>query len=137
MSESSKPGASKPVASKAEEKVLNRRKFLGAGAAVGVSAAASIASSQAATSKDIAWDREVDIIVIGAGASGLPAAIAARDGGAEVIVVEHHFDIGGIAIMSGGDRSLPCRSGPFWLLDGGRKGYLSLKAKACSRLCSK
>ena len=35
--------------------------------------------------------------------SGLPAAIAARDQGAEVLVVEHHFDVGGIAIMSGGD----------------------------------
>ena len=41
--------------------------------------------------------------MIGAGASGLPAAIAARDQGVEVMVVEHHFDTGGIAIMSGGD----------------------------------
>jgi hypothetical protein len=98
MSESSKLGASK-----AEEKILNRRKFLGAGAAVGVSAAASIAASQAATPKEIVWNREFDIIVIGAGASGLPAAIAARDTGAEVMVVEHHFDCGGIAVMSGGD----------------------------------
>jgi urocanate reductase len=101
--DASKAGATKPGASKAEEKVLDRRKFLGAGAAVGVSAAAAMASSQAAIAKEIAWDREVDIVVIGAGASGLPAAIAARDAGAEVIVIDHHFDVGGIAIMSGGD----------------------------------
>src|SRR5262249_32593885 len=94
--------SSKPRASKAEQQVLNRRKFLGAGAALGVSAAA-MASSQSASAKEIEWDREVDIVVIGAGASGLPAAIAARDTGAEVMVVEHHFDVGGIAIMSGGD----------------------------------
>ena len=86
----------------AAEKVFNRRNFLGAGAA-SVAAAATAVPSQAAPAREIAWDREVDIIVIGAGASGLPAAIAARDGGAEVMVVDHHFDTGGIAIMSGGD----------------------------------
>ena len=80
-------------------------RFLSGGAAVGVSAAALVASSPAtATSaKEIVWDREVDVIVIGAGASGLPACIAARDQGASVMVVDHHFDTGGIAIMSGGD----------------------------------
>ena len=34
------------------------------------------------------WDRETDIVVIGAGATGLPAAIVAREAGASVIVVE-------------------------------------------------
>ena len=86
---------------------LSRRRFLGAGAAAGASVAAAVAggspAAAAAGAKDIVWDREVDIIIIGAGASGLPAAIAARDQGAEVMVVDHHFDTGGIAIMSGGD----------------------------------
>ena len=31
------------------------------------------------------WDREADIVVIGAGATGLPAAIVAREAGAAVI----------------------------------------------------
>lgn len=48
------------------------------------------------------WDAEADVVIIGAGASGLPAAIAAADAGASVIVVESHFDIGGRAIQSGG-----------------------------------
>lgn len=49
------------------------------------------------------WDLEADIVVIGAGATGLPAAIAARDTGASVLVVEANYDIGGHAILSGGN----------------------------------
>ncbi|MBM3223011.1 MAG: FAD-binding protein [Candidatus Tectomicrobia bacterium] len=49
------------------------------------------------------WDLVADIVVIGAGATGLPAAIAARDAGASVIVVEANYDIGGHAILSGGN----------------------------------
>ncbi len=86
----------------AQDAILSRRRFLSAGA---VTAAGAVASgpAQATESKAIVWDREVDVIVIGAGASGLPAAIAARDEGASVICVDHHFETGGIAVMSGGD----------------------------------
>jgi len=49
------------------------------------------------------WDLEADVVVIGAGAAGLPAAIKARDGGASVIVVEANYDVGGHAIVSGGN----------------------------------
>ena len=49
------------------------------------------------------WDREADIVVVGAGATGLPAAIVAREAGASVIVVEAEADIGGHAITSGGN----------------------------------
>src|SRR5215467_11842412 len=49
------------------------------------------------------WDLEGDVVVIGAGATGLPAAIAAIDAGASVIVVEANYDIGGHAILSGGN----------------------------------
>ena len=48
------------------------------------------------------WTLSADVVVIGAGAAGLPAAIAARDHGASVIVVEENFDIGGHAMLSGG-----------------------------------
>jgi len=34
------------------------------------------------------WDYETDIIVVGAGTAGLPAAIIAKDAGAEVVVLE-------------------------------------------------
>ena len=49
------------------------------------------------------WDLEADVVIIGAGAAGLPAAIKAADAGASVIVVEANYDIGGHAIISGGN----------------------------------
>jgi succinate dehydrogenase/fumarate reductase flavoprotein subunit len=49
------------------------------------------------------WDREADIVVIGSGAAGMPAAIVAREAGASVILVEAEPDIGGHAITSGGN----------------------------------
>src|SRR5437899_11125543 len=49
------------------------------------------------------WDREADVVVIGAGATGLPAAIVAREAGSSVILVEAEKDTGGHAITSGGN----------------------------------
>jgi succinate dehydrogenase/fumarate reductase flavoprotein subunit len=49
------------------------------------------------------WEDEADVVVIGSGATGLPAAIVAREAGASVIVVESEADIGGHAITSGGN----------------------------------
>jgi hypothetical protein len=52
------------------------------------------------------WDLEADVLVIGSGAAGLPAAIRAVDHGASVIVVETNYDVGGHAILSGGHMAL-------------------------------
>jgi NADPH-dependent 2,4-dienoyl-CoA reductase/sulfur reductase-like enzyme len=49
------------------------------------------------------WDLEADVVVIGAGATGLPAAIKAADAGASVLVVDANYDVGGHAILSGGN----------------------------------
>jgi succinate dehydrogenase/fumarate reductase flavoprotein subunit len=49
------------------------------------------------------WDLEADVVVIGAGATGLPAAIVAREAGASVILVEAQPHMGGHAICSGGN----------------------------------
>jgi len=49
------------------------------------------------------WDFEAEVVIIGAGATGLPAAIQARDAGASVLVVEANYDVGGHAIVSGGN----------------------------------
>jgi succinate dehydrogenase/fumarate reductase flavoprotein subunit len=49
------------------------------------------------------FDDEADIVVIGAGATGITAALAAREAGASVIVVEAEDHIGGHAICSGGN----------------------------------
>ncbi len=49
------------------------------------------------------WDLDADVVVLGAGAVGITAAIRAVEAGASVIVVETNYDIGGHAIISGGN----------------------------------
>ena len=90
---------------------ISRRQFLKRTAVAGAAAAAfggGLAAKDspvwaAAPKAPVKWDRETDVVVIGAGATGLPAAIVAREAGARVIVVEANFDIGGHAITSGGN----------------------------------
>src|ERR1051325_11096375 len=48
------------------------------------------------------WNHSTDVVVIGAGAAGLAAAVSARDHGAAVVLVEENYDIGGHAMLSGG-----------------------------------
>src|SRR3974377_1435842 len=79
---------------------IDRLSSLTSGAAIGAVAIAETAPAQAAEA--ISWDREVDVVVIGAGAGGLVSAIAAREKGASVLIVEKNFDIGGRAMMSFG-----------------------------------
>ncbi len=73
---------------------VNRRNFLKSTAAASLSAAAVTAQSR--------FDYTADVVIVGAGASGLPAAIMARDHGASVIVIDANHDIGGHAMLSGG-----------------------------------
>jgi succinate dehydrogenase/fumarate reductase flavoprotein subunit len=51
----------------------------------------------------VIWHSETDVVVIGAGATGLPAAIAAREAGSSVVLVEAQPHMGGHAITSGGN----------------------------------
>ena len=51
----------------------------------------------------VAWHSEADVVVIGSGATGIPAAIVAREAGASVILVEAQPRLGGHAIVSGGN----------------------------------
>lgn len=84
---------------------MNRRKFLRDGArGVGATALAGIAAQtgDAAAQRGTRWDHAADVVIAGAGASGLCAAITARDQGASVIVIEQNHDIGGHAMLSGG-----------------------------------
>src|SRR4051812_3417537 len=94
-------------ASRLDKKGLDRRNFIKQGAAIGVGAVAfGTASTGPTQAQSITWDYEADIVVLGSGATGLPAAIRARDLGASVIVVEQNFDIGGSMIHSNGNVSL-------------------------------
>ena len=94
----SEPSPDKTVQDSADAP-LNRRNFLASGAAVG---AVAIGAMPAQAADAPTWDREADVVVIGAGAGGLVAAIAAREKGASVLIVEKNFDIGGRAMMSFG-----------------------------------
>jgi succinate dehydrogenase/fumarate reductase flavoprotein subunit len=61
---------------------------------------------QTTPGNDRSWDLEADVVIVGSGAAGLPAAIKAVEGGASVIVVETNYDVGGHAILSGGHMAL-------------------------------
>jgi hypothetical protein len=80
---------------------VSRRAFLSKGAA-GVGAAALVGVSASDAEAQVKWDLTADVVVIGAGVSGLAAAITARDSGASVISVDENFDIGGRGMLSGG-----------------------------------
>ncbi|MES2999203.1 MAG: FAD-dependent oxidoreductase [Pseudomonadota bacterium] len=59
------------------------------------------ASVETATA-DLSWDMEVDVLVVGAGACGLAAAIAAHDAGAQVAILEKRDQPGGNSSLSTG-----------------------------------
>src|ERR1700704_4931385 len=90
----------------AQKDKISRRDLIKTGAVAGAAAAAgglaspNIASAQA-QGLPARWDREVAVLVIGSGATGMPAAIAAREAGSSVIIIEAEPDIGGHAICSG------------------------------------
>jgi len=94
------------------EKSVSRRDFVKAGAAASVGAGAAVlttsgtALTQVSPTDAVRWTYEADIVVIGAGCTGLPAAIRARDLGASVIVIDQNFDPGGKMLHSGGQISL-------------------------------
>src|SRR5262245_27637676 len=90
-----------PTMSQSRKDTIDRRSFLTTGAAVGA-AAATVAARRAHAQEPIRWDREADVVIIGGGAGGLTSAIAAREKGASVIIVEMNFDTGGRAMMSFG-----------------------------------
>ena len=80
---------------------VSRRAFLSKGAAgVGAVALTGVGAQEARA--QVKWDLSADVVIIGAGVAGLPAAITARDLGASVIVVDSNHDIGGRGILSGG-----------------------------------
>ena len=84
-----------------ESRSVSRRDFIKQGVAAGVGAAAlggcaSNTVAQATSPDSIQWDYEADLVVIGAGCSGLPCAIRARDAGLNVLVIDQRSISAGV-----------------------------------------
>lgn len=90
--------------------VKRRELLINAGSMAAILAGGELTSADMASAHrshlPTRWQQEADIVVIGSGATGLPAAIVARESGASVIVIEAENHIGGHAITSGGNISL-------------------------------
>lgn len=98
----------KPDDKAAERSAFSRREFFKQGAAAAGAGAVALTGAGAAQAHDgdDHWDYEADVVVIGSGGTGLPAAIRARDLGATVLVLEQNYDVGGKFVHSGGWVSL-------------------------------
>ncbi len=90
---------------------VERRDFL-RGALVGAAGLAALGATACApktpaedlpqTGVPQKWDREVDVVVVGSGGSGLSAAIEAAAAGAETLVLEKGATVGGTTALSAG-----------------------------------
>ena len=95
---------------KKKKKIISRRDFVrgtgvSAAAIAGASALPALqAEAQQSTTSSIPaeWDLEADVVIVGSGATGMPAAIRAVDQGVSVLVIDTNYDIGGHGLLNGG-----------------------------------
>jgi hypothetical protein len=89
---------------------MNRRELfkqgVAAGAGVAVLGSTSVVSAQQSATDGITWNYEADVVIIGGGCTGMPAALRARELGASVIIVEQNYEPGGKMLHSGSQVSL-------------------------------
>lgn len=90
-------------------KSISRRSFLKglAGTGISLGLASAIPAISYADSKDLSWDDEAEVIVVGSG-TGLFAARFAVSLGHSAIVLEKNSIIGGTTLTSGGQLWVPC-----------------------------
>ncbi len=99
------PKKREPKVELRDQTAASRRDFVKAGAAAGLGAAILSATGEAQAQRagaDIRWDYEADVIVCGSGGTGIVAAKRAHDLGADVLVLEQNFDVGGKLSHNGG-----------------------------------
>ena len=85
---------------------MTRRTFVGAAACGAAALAAAVPGvalgDAAAVSEPEAWDEECEVLILGAGGTGLSAACAAAEAGADVLVIDVAEGTGGTTALSGG-----------------------------------
>ena len=90
-----------------ETTTVSRRGFVKAAGlaagAMGLTAAGNALADEAAATGDVAWDKDVDILVVGSGYAGLCAAIEAAQAGCTVTVLEKNTVFGGNSILCAGN----------------------------------
>jgi 3-oxosteroid 1-dehydrogenase len=59
----------------------------------------------------IRWDECCDVLVVGAGAGGMTAALRAHDLGLDTLLIEQRYQYGGSAAASGGSLGIPDHGG--------------------------
>jgi succinate dehydrogenase/fumarate reductase flavoprotein subunit len=72
--------------------------------------ASPIAGVLASSSLPESWDREVDVVVAGSGAAAFAAAVTAKQGGADVLILERGTFVGGTTLISGNAYWIPNNS---------------------------
>jgi len=68
---------------------------------------ASNAMAAAPTEKEVKFDEEYDVIVVGTGFAGLAAAAKSVERGYKVLVVEKMGRVGGNSVINGGGMAVP------------------------------
>ena len=92
------------------KEMMSRRDALKFGAlgAVGMAMmGATNAMAAAPTEKDVKFDEEYDVIVIGTGFAGLAAAAKAAERGYKVLILEKMGRVGGNSVINGGGMAVP------------------------------
>ena len=84
-------------------KTLSRREFLKGSAALAAAGLFASSASAAETNEaEISWDIEADVLILGAGGSGMCAGYEAATAGAKTVILEKSPTFGGTSIRSGG-----------------------------------
>lgn len=85
---------------------LTRRNFVAGAACASAALAAAVPGlafgSATAAAEPQSWDEECEVLILGAGGTGLSAACAAAEAGADVLVVDVDEKTGGTTALSGG-----------------------------------
>ncbi|MDO5046784.1 flavocytochrome c [Campylobacter sp.] len=91
-----------------QKHTLSRRDFVKFGAVgAGMLAFSGINAQAAVAQKDVKFDEEFDVVVIGSGFAGLAAGVKAAERGKKVLILEKMGRVGGNSAINGGVMAVP------------------------------